>query len=190
MRERLEKRGVIFKRLIARCLGDLKEMGHDVLVNATSFGSAKLQDVQEKNLVLVKQQNIRVRHSSHNRLYIRRGEMGEYYSTAFAHSDGTVYIGGIKTLGVKNFIASVACREKIMRRAHENQPDVFPSPNLEDNEFICDHVGVYPIITQNGGVRIEKQHVSWAERCLCLWHGSRRTRFQFWSGERSGKLGV
>lgn len=48
-----------------------------------------------------------------------------------------------------------------MRRQHENQPRVFPSPNLEDYDVITDHVGVYPIIPQrDGGVRCEKEIVN------------------------------
>lgn len=45
-----------------------------------------------------------------------------------------------------------------MKRRHDNQPDVFLSPGVEDYDFICDHVGVYPIITQQkGGVRCQKE---------------------------------
>lgn len=47
-----------------------------------------------------------------------------------------------------------------MRRQHENQPNVFPSPHPEDYDFICDHVGVFPVLTQKkGGVRVEKKDV-------------------------------
>jgi hypothetical protein len=103
LRGRLESKGVVFKRLVVRSLADLKDMGHDVLVNATAWGSVGLQDVQEKRLVTVKQQNIRIRMPGYNKLYIRRGDMGEYYSTAFGRGDGTIYIGGIRKQGVKNY---------------------------------------------------------------------------------------
>lgn len=47
-----------------------------------------------------------------------------------------------------------------MRRQHENQPDVFPSANPMDYDFITDHVGVYHVINRgDGGVRVEKQIV-------------------------------
>lgn len=47
-----------------------------------------------------------------------------------------------------------------MQRAHDNQPDVFPSPDAADYDVICDHVGVFYIIPQlDGGVRCEKQVV-------------------------------
>lgn len=45
-----------------------------------------------------------------------------------------------------------------MRRQHENQPDVFPSPNLQDYDFITDHTGVFYYRPQkDGGVRVEKE---------------------------------
>jgi hypothetical protein len=45
-----------------------------------------------------------------------------------------------------------------MRQQHENQPDVFPSPDPLDYDFITDHVGVFPIIKhEDGGVKIQKQ---------------------------------
>ncbi|PGH15176.1 hypothetical protein AJ79_02541 [Helicocarpus griseus UAMH5409] len=160
LRSRLEEQGVKFKRTFVRSLRDLKGMGHDVLINATGFGSVKLLDVEEKRIVPVRQQNIRIRNDQYNRLYIRRGGDG-YYSTAFARGDGTVYIGGIKTEGESNFDAIVEQRNIIMRQQHENQPSVFPSPNPLDYDFITDHVGVFPMIrAENGGVRVEKQRLN------------------------------
>ena len=45
-----------------------------------------------------------------------------------------------------------------MQRQHGNQPDVFPSANPLDYDFITDHVGMYPIIeSHNGGVRVENE---------------------------------
>lgn len=45
-----------------------------------------------------------------------------------------------------------------MQRAHDNQPDVFPSPDVKDYDIIADHVGVYHLIPQkDGGVRVEKE---------------------------------
>lgn len=113
MRNRLEQRGVDFKRLVVRSLNDLKEMGHDVLVNATCFGSADLSDVRETRLVPVKQQNIRIRKPGYDKLYIRRGSNGEYYSTAFSRADGTIYIGGIKTYGVRDFTVNEDYRKTV-----------------------------------------------------------------------------
>ncbi len=113
LRTRLESKGVVFKRLIVRSLADLKDMGHDVLINATAWGSVSLQDVQERRLVTVKQQNIRIRKAGYDRLYIRRGQNGEYYSTAFARGDGTIYIGGIRKFGVKNYTVNEDDRKTV-----------------------------------------------------------------------------
>lgn len=104
LRARLEERGVVFRRLHVNSLGDLKGMGHDVLVNASGFGATKLTDVLEDRLEPVRQQNLRIRKDGYNELYIRRGING-YYSTAFARGDGTIYIGGIKTQGLVDFTA-------------------------------------------------------------------------------------
>ncbi|KAK2796748.1 hypothetical protein FQN50_009429 [Emmonsiellopsis sp. PD_5] len=161
----LEERGVRFQRTFVKSLRDLKGMGHDVLVNATGFGAAGLLDVQETKITPVRQQNIRIRKAGYNRLFIRRGP-NNYYSTAFARHDGTIYIGGIVAHGETEFKPSLEQRKivrgpsAIMRQQHENQPDVFPSPNPLDYDFITDHVGVYPIIKpQDGGVRVEKERM-------------------------------
>lgn len=114
LRERLEKRGVIFKRLYVRSLEDLKGLGHDVLVNATGFGARDLKEVQEKRIVPVKQQNIRIRKSGYDQLYIRRGQDGEYYSTAFSRADGTIYVGGIKTFGAHDFTVNEDDRQTVV----------------------------------------------------------------------------
>ncbi|KAJ5920160.1 hypothetical protein N7516_011018 [Penicillium verrucosum] len=156
-RQHLEKQGVKFQRTYVKSLRDLRGMGHDVLINATGFGAMKLLDVEEKRITPVRQQNIRLRKDGYNRCYIRRGPDG-YYSTAFARGDGTIYMGGVKTLGDVDFTSYEDQRKKIMQRQHDNQPDVFPSPNPLDYDFITDHVGVFPVIEhQNGGVRVEKQ---------------------------------
>ncbi|KAK5202849.1 hypothetical protein LTR96_011231 [Exophiala xenobiotica] len=143
LRERLEARGVVFKRMIVRSLADLKGLAHHILVNASGGGSTELQDVLDSKIVPMKQQNIRIRQSGYDRL-----------------ADGTIYIGGIKTPGFGDFAVNEDHRKIIIQRAHTNQPDVFPSPNIEDYDFICDHVGVfYNIAKKDGGVRVEKQIV-------------------------------
>ncbi|KAJ5040127.1 hypothetical protein NUH16_009928 [Penicillium rubens] len=156
-RQHLEKQGVRFQRTYVKSLRDLRGMGHDVLINATGFGAMKLLDVEEKRITPVRQQNIRLRKDGYNRCYIRRGPDG-YYSTAFARGDGTIYMGGIKSLGDTDFASYEDQRKEILQRQHHNQPDVFPSPNPLEYDIITDHVGVFPIIeSQNGGVRVEKQ---------------------------------
>ena len=114
-RQHLEKQGVRFQRTYVKSLRDLRGMGHDVLINATGFGAMKLLDVEEKRITPVRQQNIRLRKDGYNRCYIRRGPDG-YYSTAFARGDGTIYMGGIKTLGDTDF-ASYEDQRKEVRLA-------------------------------------------------------------------------
>jgi hypothetical protein len=111
-RQHLEKQGVKFQRTYVKSLRDLRGMGHDVLINATGFGAMKLLDVEEKRIVPVRQQNLRLRKDGYNRCYIRRGPDG-YYSTAFARGDGTVYMGGIKTVGDTDFASYEDQRKEV-----------------------------------------------------------------------------
>ena len=49
---------------------------------------------------------------------------------------------------------------QIMRQQHECQPDVFPSADPMDYEFITDHTGVMPVISpSNGGAKVEKERM-------------------------------
>lgn len=111
-RQHLEKQGVRFQRTYVKSLRDLRGMGHDVLINATGFGAMKLLDVEEKRITPVRQQNIRLRKDGYNRCYIRRGPDG-YYSTAFARGDGTIYMGGIKSLGDTDFASYEDQRKEV-----------------------------------------------------------------------------
>lgn len=114
-RQHLEKQGVKFHRTYVKSLRDLRGMGHDVLINATGFGAMKLLDVDEKRITPVRQQNLRLRKDGYNRCYIRRG-LDDYYSTAFARGDGTIYMGGIKSLGDIDF-ASYEDQRKLVSLA-------------------------------------------------------------------------
>lgn len=174
-RAKLEARGVEFRRTKVSSLSVLKGMGHDVLINATGFGARLLSDVQEKRIIPLCQQNIRIRKEGYNSLFIRWGTHG-YYSTAFGRGDGTIYIGGVKTRGIIDFEARddhratvstivgsrtllpVTNHPKIMAQAHNNNPELFPSADPNDYDVIGDHVGVYPYIdSKDGGVRLEKE---------------------------------
>ncbi|KAK5048698.1 hypothetical protein LTR84_005790 [Exophiala bonariae] len=156
-RGHLENQGVKFKRLHVKALRDLEGLGHDVLINASGFGSTLLEDVRESAIIPVRQQNIRLRKEGYNKLFIRRGE-NNYYSTAFGRDDGSIYIGGVKKENVREWTASAEDRKLIMKQAHDNQPDVFPSADPNDYDLIGDHVGVWPIIKQDkGGIRLEKE---------------------------------
>ncbi|RSM12182.1 hypothetical protein CEP52_002599 [Fusarium oligoseptatum] len=136
-------RGVKFLRTKVTSLSDLKGLGHDVLINASGFGAQTLRDVQEQNMKSWRLQCVVAKNETYGRLFIRRGPNG-YYSTAFSRMDGTVYVGGVLTEGSQDVNISEEHRATICRRAHENNPDLFPSPDPKDWPIIYDHVGVYP----------------------------------------------
>lgn len=49
---------------------------------------------------------------------------------------------------------------QLIERAHENQPQYYPSTNLADYEFIDDHMGIYAARRrQDGGNRVERDIV-------------------------------
>jgi hypothetical protein len=96
MRQRLEARGIKFLRANILALGDLKNLGHDILINASGLGPATLNDVRDPHLIPYRNQSLVIRDSNYQGLYIRRGPNG-YYSTAFARQDGNVYMGGLLT---------------------------------------------------------------------------------------------
>ncbi|CAI0642181.1 unnamed protein product [Colletotrichum noveboracense] len=158
--ERLQKRGIEFRRTKVSALADLKGLGHDVLINATGIGAETLEDVQEKNLVMNRLQCVVAKAPyTYNQLFIRRGH-GGYYSTAFSRGDGTVYCGGVVTQGDRSLAVSEEQRNTICRNAHLNQPHVFPSPNPSDWPIIYDHVGLYATMDSKiGGARCERETI-------------------------------
>ncbi|KAK2773160.1 hypothetical protein FQN52_004706 [Onygenales sp. PD_12] len=159
MKKRLEERGVQFLRMKANALSDLKDMGHDILINATGFGAEELKDVKEQHITPWRLQCVVAKANGYDRLFIRRGPNG-YYSTAFSRLDGTVYVGGVLEPNVKDLEVNEDYRAQICRRAHENQPDVFPSPHAKDWPILYDHVGIYPTMDPKiTGVRCEKGYV-------------------------------
>lgn len=93
LRERLEAKGVDFKRVSVGSLAELKGLGHDILINASGLGSATLLDVQDSGLKPIRLQSCFIKHPTYRQGFVRRGD--GYYSTAFAHLDGEVYVGGI-----------------------------------------------------------------------------------------------
>lgn len=99
--ERLKEEGVKFLRARVDALSDLEGLGHDVLVNASGFGSERLRDVLEQNLKSWRLQCVVAKNDTYNKLFIRRGPNG-YYSTAFSRRDGTVYVGGVLSEGSRD----------------------------------------------------------------------------------------
>ncbi|CAH0021052.1 unnamed protein product [Clonostachys rhizophaga] len=158
--ERLQARGIKFRRTRVSSLADLKGLGHDILINASGIGAENLKDVMEKNLTPWRLQCVVAKAPpTYDRLFIRRGDKG-YYSTAFARLDGTVYVGGVLTENDRDLSISEEQRKKICQNAHNNQPDVFPSPDPKDWPILYDHVGVYATMDRRFcGVRCEKEVV-------------------------------
>lgn len=82
-----------FKRMNLSSLSDARSLGHDVLVNATGFGSMKLTDVADNDIEMIRGQTILV-NSSYNKLFLR--DTGDTYTYAIPRLDGTVILGGIR----------------------------------------------------------------------------------------------
>ncbi|KFA80072.1 hypothetical protein S40288_08207 [Stachybotrys chartarum IBT 40288] len=134
--ERLVAKGVQFRRTRVYSLAQLKGLGHD-----------RLQCVVAKAP------------TTYDRLFIRRGDRG-CYSTAFSRLDGTVYVGGVHTENDRDLSISDEQRARICKNAHDNQPDVFPSPDPKDWPILYDDVGVYATMDRKiSGVRCEKEIV-------------------------------
>lgn len=157
MRQRLEAHSIKFLRANVLALGDLKNLGHDILINASGLGSATLNDVRDPHLIPYRNQSLVIRDSNYQGLYIRRGPDG-YYSTAFARQDGNVYMGGMLTANSTDITAKEEIRNRIISRVHDNLPQYFPSPKITYYDFVGDHVGYWPSrLTEHGGNRVEKE---------------------------------
>lgn len=96
LRAKLEKSGVQFKRMDLRSLSDARELGHDILINATGLGSLRLQDVQDQDLELIRGQTVVVR-SNYDKLFMH--DNGKTYTYAIPRLDGTVVLGGTRQKG-------------------------------------------------------------------------------------------
>jgi len=74
-------------------LSDACSLGHDVLVNATGFGSLTLADVLDEDVDMIRGQTMVVR-SDYNKLFMR--DSGDTYTYAIPRLDGTVVLGGVR----------------------------------------------------------------------------------------------
>lgn len=97
---RLENRGVEFIRRSVESLSELKDLRHDVLINATGAGSKLLTDVSDSSLVPYRLQSI-VTKKDWNEGFLYRGLDGFYFNV-FGRPDGTCYVGGFKDLNVQD----------------------------------------------------------------------------------------
>jgi hypothetical protein len=93
LRGRLEKRGVVFKRVgEVKRLGELKDMGHDVLVNASGLASMTLEDVKDGKMMMDRTYCTVVK-SWFEGAFVGQGD--GYYTYIFSRGDGTAVVGGV-----------------------------------------------------------------------------------------------
>jgi glycine/D-amino acid oxidase-like deaminating enzyme len=92
LRKKLEEAGVKFVRKDLKSLSDLKGFGHEVLVNATGFGSKFLTDVADQNVQQIRGQTVLVK-TPHDKIFMRHGKD---YTYVIPRLDGTAILGGIK----------------------------------------------------------------------------------------------
>ncbi|KAJ4345647.1 uncharacterized protein N0V89_011781 [Didymosphaeria variabile] len=92
-KSQLESQGVVFKRMHLDALEDVDAIGHDVLVNASGFGSKFLTDIRDEAVELIRGQTIVVR-SDYDRYFMR--DNGRTYTYAIPRGDGTVVLGGVR----------------------------------------------------------------------------------------------
>ncbi|KAF2021034.1 nucleotide-binding domain-containing protein [Aaosphaeria arxii CBS 175.79] len=151
LRKQLERSGVKFVRKELKALNDLKDFGHDVLVNATGWGSKFLTDIADEGVQQIRGQTLLVR-TSYDKIFMRHGKD---YTYVIPRLDGTAIIGGIKQIGETYPEVDQDIKADILRRVHEHLPNIFPSPQETDFEIIQDNVGFRP--GRPEGVRVEQE---------------------------------
>jgi len=72
---------------------DARNLGHDVLINASGFESLTLGDVRDKDVEMIRGQTMIVK-SDYNRLFMH--DTGNTYTYIIPRLDGTVILGGIR----------------------------------------------------------------------------------------------
>jgi D-amino-acid oxidase len=92
----LENSGVVFNRMSLNSLSDAAAIPHDVIINATGVGAAKLADVQDQDVRKIWGQTIVVK-SEYDKLFMH--DNGRTYTYAIPRLDGTVILGGIRRSG-------------------------------------------------------------------------------------------
>ncbi|KAK3356881.1 FAD dependent oxidoreductase-like protein [Lasiosphaeria hispida] len=153
MRKQLEAEGVRFTRIgTVGALAELGYLGHDVLINASGLASRTLKDVGDDEVVMDRTYTTLVK-SEYQAALIRRG--AAEYSYYFGRGDGTAVLGGISEPVEGEVRSTASVRADLIRRAHENLPDFFPSSKPEDYTFIRDFVGIRPL--RPASVRVEKE---------------------------------
>ncbi|KAL2867608.1 FAD-dependent oxidoreductase [Aspergillus lucknowensis] len=153
LRKKLEASGVKFVRKDIKSLSDMKGFGHEVLVNATGFGARFLEDVADQNVQQIRGQTVLVK-TGHDKIFMRHGKD---YTYVIPRLDGTAILGGIKQVGETYPEVDPDIKLDILRRVHENLPQVFPGTQPAAFDIIRDNVGIRP--GRLGGVRVEKEIV-------------------------------
>jgi glycine/D-amino acid oxidase-like deaminating enzyme len=77
-------------------LSEAHSLGHDVLINATGFGSLTLNDVRDQNVELIRGQTMLVK-SDYDKLFMR--DTGDTYTYVIPRLDGTAILGGTRHKG-------------------------------------------------------------------------------------------
>ncbi|OGM48266.1 hypothetical protein ABOM_002115 [Aspergillus bombycis] len=149
-RTKLEKSGVQFRRMDLKSLSDARELGHDILINATGFGSLTLQDVHDHDLETIRGQTVVVK-SGYDKLFMH--DTGETYTYAIPRLDGTVVLGGTRQKNSVSPDVDWDLVQDIFTRINRHLPEHF-SANPMDSEIIGHNVGLRP--SRKSGVRVEK----------------------------------
>ncbi|GAB1315435.1 hypothetical protein MFIFM68171_05645 [Madurella fahalii] len=156
LRARLEAQGVKFQRVgTVKALGELAGLGHDVLINASGAASLTLEDVRDEKVIMDRTYTVLVK-SEYRGMFVRRG--AAEYTYVFGRQDGTAVVGGISEPLDKERRSPEEVRENLLRRAHANLPESFPSGNPEDYSVVQDLVGIRPLRIPN--VRVEKDVIN------------------------------
>ncbi|CAI6041285.1 unnamed protein product [Clonostachys chloroleuca] len=155
---RLDARGVEFKRMIVQDLNDLKDLGHDILINASGASSKHLLGVADQTLIPCRLQSLVIQ-KDWDKGFIYRGKDG-YYFNIFGRPDGTCYVGGFKDFGVDDRNVYDDQRQTILTRGHTVLPEVITSDQPKDHKILYDIATSYWLRPQEyGGARIEMEVV-------------------------------
>ncbi|KAM0545428.1 hypothetical protein ACHAPJ_011333 [Fusarium lateritium] len=122
-----------------------------VFLGLDGCGSKFLRDVADPNVQQVRGQTILVK-TDYNKIMMRHGKD---YTYVIPRLDGTAILGGIKQVDNTDPVVDVDLRNDILKRVHENAPEVFKDQKVENVDIIRDNVGIRPART--GGVRVEKE---------------------------------
>ncbi|CAI6014436.1 unnamed protein product [Clonostachys chloroleuca] len=106
------------------------------------LGVRTLADVKDSKVQPVHLQSTIFNHPTYCEDCVRGGN--NYYTTAFSHLDGEVYVGRVIESGSDDINAydDKSKMIHVLDRAHENQPGVFP-PTDQKAGFVRDHASWY-----------------------------------------------